>query len=71
MQLNLSEIIRRCDKVLDASITRPDQAHHTRFAINVYLSVSHFLGDIDEDAFRVLISYYSSKIDKLQNGKWI
>jgi hypothetical protein len=66
MQLSPLEIMRRCESILDAAVLYPENLSHTRFAINVYLSVSHYLGDIDESVFKILIASYSKRIDKMR-----
>jgi hypothetical protein len=64
MNLPAIEIMKRCDKLFDC-VNAGFPLSHTRFSVNVYLSVSNYFGDIDDKLFERMVKYYSVKMDNI------
>jgi hypothetical protein len=54
MKLSASEILNRCERMVDYDKNRA----HSKHAIQIYLICSLFLEDIDERIFMALITYF-------------
>jgi hypothetical protein len=63
MKLSASEILNRCEKMVDYDKNRA----HSKHAIQIYLICSLFLEDIDERIFKALLTYYDKQFENARH----
>lgn len=66
MNLSASEVLRRCNEVGKIG----DYDPHSKFAIQTYLSVSLYFGDINETTFSAMIKYFDEifRIERIERS---